>query len=250
MAAGLWDCSNFCKLINTSTSEQLTWACQSPRRKGHRLTGKDALHQTLSFSWYLQIQLDLNRALCIHLCHCYSCRIRHCAINYIQNYLRWFNLEKKLRKYCLRNKVALFSTLGFIGIFKKFCFAWWLIYWLDFTSSMRLLIFILFSCINLLHFHKTRLEEEAMPKVQLLLGQGSEQLPWAHSSAAGKGCHSTGSHPRWTSTLVLSSCAHLLPSQSLPCCLQQLLPGLGELLDTCGSGAAPRAQSSRKWDTG
>lgn len=26
-------------------------------------------------------------------------------------------LKNKLRKHCLRNKVALFSTLGFIGIF-------------------------------------------------------------------------------------------------------------------------------------
>lgn len=52
----------------------------------------------LSFGWYLEIQMDLTPALGIYFCHCHSCRIRHCATDYIQNYLWYFKLEKQAQK--------------------------------------------------------------------------------------------------------------------------------------------------------
>lgn len=103
---------------------------------------------------------------------------------------------------------------------------------------MRLLIFVLFSCIKLLHFHKTRLEG-AMPKVQLLPGAGL--LP----ALLERDVTAQGHIPRWASTLVLSSSAHLLLSPSLPCCTAATSPRSWGAAHTHGSAAAPGAQSSR-----
>lgn len=117
-------CKSWLGLLQTDEEkhirEQVTRASQIRRkanscREGHRLTGKDALHQILSLGWYLKIQLDLNHALCIYFCHCCCCRIRHCATNYIQNYLRW--------KISLEN-IAWGALLDLSVIFLKFHYVW------------------------------------------------------------------------------------------------------------------------------
>lgn len=84
------------------------------------------------------------------------------------------------------------------------------------------------------------------PKSSCWLGQGSRAPATGTSQRCWKGMaqHRNTSSGE-LSPLVVSSYAHLLPSQKpalLP--LQQSAPGLGELLNTRGCGAAPRAQSS------
>lgn len=99
-------------------------------------------------------------------------------------------LKNKLRKYCLRNKVASFSTLGFIGGF--------FFYILLCLMAHLLIRFYLID--DTAHFCSLFMYcIIAFP--QDPTGGGNDPSPaaaWgrAPASTAGKGCHSTGTHPQ------------------------------------------------------
>lgn len=104
---------------------------------------------------------------------------------------------------------------------------------------MRLLIFVLFPCIKLLHFHKTWLEG-TMPKVQLLPGAGL--LP----ALLQRDVTAQGHIPRWAFTWCWAVLPICFFPQACPAALQQpTSPRSWGAAHTHGSAAAPGAQSSR-----